>query len=188
MAALTPFQTLGPYFQVMLRDKPRGHDTMVTDATAGERISIAGTVLDGNGKGIGDAFIELWQADASGRYHHPDDPRCGEADPAFGGYGRAATDDAGRFVFHTIKPGAVPTTDGASQAPHIMVSILARGVLTRYWTRMYFEGDPANATDVVLQLVPADRRGTLMARPVGAGHYAFDLVIQGPGETVFFDA
>ena len=188
MPGLTPFQTLGPYFQVMLRDRPRGFEVMVADATQGERIRIEGTVFDGEGKGITDALVELWQADANGRYHHPDDPRSGEADPAFGGYGRTATDDAGRFVFTTIKPGRVEGPDGQPQAPHIMVSILARGVLTRYWTRMYFEDEASNAGDPVLQLVPAARRHTLLAKPLGDGRYAFDLVIQGARETVFFDA
>jgi protocatechuate 3,4-dioxygenase alpha subunit len=185
---LTPFQTIGPYFQVLLRSKPRGIDVMVTDATRGDRISIEGAVLDGAGKPISDALVELWQADASGRYRHPGDPRSADADPAFSGSGRAATDEAGRFIFKTIRPGAVPGPDGATQAPHIMVSLLARGILTRYWTRLYFEGDAANESDPVLQLVPAARRPTLIARRLGEGRYGFEIVVQGPRETVFFDA
>jgi protocatechuate 3,4-dioxygenase alpha subunit len=188
MMQLTPFSTVGPFFKLLVRDREEGVDTLVTDATRGERITIEGRLLDGAGAPIDDGLIEIWQADAEGRYHHPQDARASSADPAFTGFGRAATGAAGRFVFHTIRPGAVPGPDGRPQAPHILVGVMARGVMSRCWTRLYFEDQPANAGDPVLQLVPAARRETLIARSAGEGHYRFDIVIQGENETVFFDA
>jgi protocatechuate 3,4-dioxygenase, alpha subunit len=135
-----------------------------------------------------DALVEIWQADASGRYRHRDDPDEAASDPAFEGYGRTATDGQGGFRFDTIKPGSVAGPDGRIQAPHVLVSILAPGVITRYWTRLYFEDEPSNDADPILQLVPAARRATLLARKAGADEYRFDIVLQGPGETVFFEA
>jgi protocatechuate 3,4-dioxygenase alpha subunit len=192
MPGLTPFQTIGPYFQVMLADTPRGVDTLVSADTPGERITIEGAVLDGNSRPVPDSLVEIWQADAEGRYRHPDDPREAEIDEAgdwsFNGFGRVSADQSGRFKFETIKPGRVPGPDGKLQAPHILVSLLARGVLTRYWTRLYFDGEPSNSGDPVLAVVPAARRETLIAAHESGGRFHFDLVIQGPRETVFFDA
>ena len=105
----------------------------------------------------------------------------------FGGYGRVATDDRGRFRFDTIKPGAVPGPGGRAQAPHVLVSLLAPGILTRYWTRLYFDDEPSNATDPVLERIPQARRATLLARTAGEGRYEFDIVVQGPNETVFLE-
>jgi protocatechuate 3,4-dioxygenase alpha subunit len=188
MADLTPFQPVGPYFHVMLRGEPPGLTSLVAGATRGTRIVIEGAVLDGSGAPLTDGLVEIWQADADGRYHHPDDRAPGRADEAFGGYGRVATDDRGRFRFETIRPGQVQGPGGRVQAPHVLVSLLAPGVLTRYWTRLYFDDEPSNATDPVLQHVPPERRGTLLARASGDGRFRFDIVLQGPGETVFFDA
>ena len=137
---------------------------------------------------MSDALVEIWQADACGRYRHPLDPQHGGADPAFRNFGRASTDDNGRFAFETVLPGVVRGPGGRPQAPHILVSVTARGVLTRYVTRLYFDGDARNADDPILQLVPAARRQTLMAVRAGDNRYAFDIRIQGAGETVFFDA
>lgn len=187
MAGIAPFQTVGPFFQVLVGDV-RGRDVLVSDATEGTRVTVEGTVFDGAGAPIADALVEIWQADAQGRYHHPDDPRAAAADPAFRGFGRASTTDAGGFTFETIKPGAVPAPGGGVQAPHILVSITARGVLTRYITRLYFEDERANAADPVLQRVPEPRRPTLVAARQADGRYRFDIRIQGAGETVFFDA
>ena len=186
MAGISPFQTVGPFFQVLVGDV-RGRDVLVRDGAAGARISVEGTVLDGAGAAMADALVEIWQADAHGRYRHPEDRRPGTADPAFAGFGRASTDDAGGFVFETVKPGAVPGPDGREQAPHILVSITARGVLTRYLTRIYFEDEPANAGDPILQLVPEARRHTLVARRTGDQRYRFDIRVQGSDEPVFFD-
>ena len=187
MRPLSPFQPVGPYFHVMLRDEPRGHDTLVTTESRGERITIEGTLFDGAGAPMTDGLVEIWQADADGRFHHPADPAAGEADPHFRGYGRTATDDAGRFLFDTVRPGAVAGPDGRPQAAHILISVLAPGVLTRHVTRLYFEDDPAADEDAVLQLVPAGRRATLIAQPVAPGRYRFDIRLQGERETVFFD-
>ena len=188
MPELTPFSTVGPFFKLLVRDRPEGTDCLVTTGTRGQRLTICGKLLDGNGAPVDDGLVEIWQADAAGHYHHPDDSQRASADPAFTGFGRAATTRGGSFLFQTIKPGAVTGPDGAAQAPHILVSVMARGVMSRCWTRLYFEGEPLNDTDVILQRVPDDRRHTLVARRVSDGVYEFNVVLQGGGETVFFDA
>jgi protocatechuate 3,4-dioxygenase alpha subunit len=184
-AGITPLQTVGPYFGIMLRRRTASRQ--VTDATIGSRIVVEGQVLDGAGDPMPDAFVETWQADANGRYHHAEDRRPQPPDPAFNGHGWAHTREDGGFTFETIKPGRVPAPDGGDQAPHIVVSVMARGILTRFITRIYFEDEAANAEDPILALVPENRRHTLIARGTGEGRYRFDLVMQGPGETVFFD-
>ena len=188
MADLTPFNTVGPFFRLLVRDRPEGTDCLITEATRGERITICGRLIAGDGTGVDDGLVEIWQADANGRHHHPDDPNQGDADPAFTGFGRAATAASGAFSFRTIKPGVVPGPNGETQAPHVLVSIMARGVMSRCWTRMYFESEPLNDNDPILQLVPATRRNTLIARRRAEGEYVFDIVLQGPTETVFFEA
>jgi protocatechuate 3,4-dioxygenase alpha subunit len=185
MAGITPSQTVGPYFGIMSR--ARAENRLVTDATAGTRIVIQGQVFDGAGAVIPDAFVETWQADAHGRYRHVEDPRPQPVDPAFNGYGWAHTREDGGFTFETIKPGRVPGPDGREQAPHIVVSVMARGILTRFITRIYFADEASNAGDAVLSAVPEHRRHTLIARREGDGRYRFNLVMQGAGETVFFD-
>jgi protocatechuate 3,4-dioxygenase alpha subunit len=185
---LTPFSTVGPFFKLLVRDRPEGTDCLVTETTHGCRLAIEGTLLDGAGAPIDDGLIELWQADANGHYHHPGDPQQAAADPAFRGFGRAATGAAGAFAFQTIKPGRVRAPDGRLQAPHILVSVMARGIMSRCWTRLYFDDDPANDEDAVLQLVPEPRRRTLLARRIADGRYRFDIVVQGANETVFFEA
>jgi protocatechuate 3,4-dioxygenase, alpha subunit len=179
----TASQTVGPFFAVGL-DWP-GWDTLVTDATEGERIVVEGRVLDGDGSPVPDALIEVWQADADGHYAHPEDE--GPADPSFKGFGRVATDDQGRFRFRTIRPGRVPGPGNTLQAPHILIGVLARGLLKRLVTRLYFDGDPANHHDLVLSRIEDEaRRRTLLARAEG-DVWRFDVVLQGEGETVFFD-
>ncbi len=186
MAGETPFQTVGPFFDFAL-DFPGGGAVATAD-TQGARVSIEGAVLDGAGEPIPDALIEIWQANAAGRYHHPDDARELPVDPNFDGFGRVATDAAGRFSFDTIKPGRVPGPGGGLQAPHIIVSVLGRGILTRLVTRIYFDDDPAaNGEDAILGLVPPHRRQTLLAQTKGDGRYRFDIIVQGENETVFFD-
>ena len=189
MTNLTPFSTVGPFFKLLVRDRPEESvDTLTTDATRGERITIRGTLLDGAGAPIDDGLIEIWQADADGHYPHPEDARGGDVDPAYVGFGRVATGRPGTFTFHTIKPGRVAGPDGREQAPHVLVSVMARGIMSRCWTRIYFDDEPSNAEDGILQRVPAERRGTLLARATAPGHYRFDIVVQGEHETVFFDA
>jgi protocatechuate 3,4-dioxygenase alpha subunit len=185
MSGITPSQTVGPYFGIMVRG--RASCRQVSDATAGTRITIEGQLFDGQGRVIPDALVETWQADSSGRYAHPEDPGAGSADPTFNGYGWAHTREDGGFRFKTIKPGPVPGPDGGALAPHVVVSVMARGILTRFVTRLYFEDEAANAQDPILARVPADRRHTLIARHAGEGRYQFNVVMQGAGETVFFD-
>jgi protocatechuate 3,4-dioxygenase alpha subunit len=143
----------------------------------GERVTIEGRVLDGDGQPVTDAIIEVWQADPHGRY----------AGTAFHGFGRVATDAHGVFRFTTVKPGRIPGPDDSLQAPHLLIVVFARGLLKHLMTRMYFPGEPGNAADPVLALVPADRRPTVVARARGAGVLAWDIVLQGQDETVFFD-
>ena len=188
MAALTPFSTVGPFFKLLVRERPEGTDSLVSAATRGERITITGRLIAGDGQSVDDGLVEIWQADADGRHHHPEDPEQHLADPAFSGFGRAATARGGSFTFQTIKPGCVPGPDGRPQAPHVLVGVMARGVMSRYWTRLYFEGEPLNEADAILRLVPADRRHTLIARRLADATYEFNVVLQGADETVFFDA
>ena len=178
---ITPFQPTGPYPQVML-DLPTGTAIPLSAAARGEHIVIEGTVFDGAGKPVADLMIETWQADAAGHHPHPGDPSAAQADPSFWGYRRVATDNRGGFRIESVKPGA---TD--RQAPHMLVAIYGGGILYRHVTRLYFEAEPANTADLVLAAVPPARRHTLMARPVEAGRYRFDIRLQGEDETVFFD-
>jgi protocatechuate 3,4-dioxygenase alpha subunit len=182
----TPSQTVGPFFQFLIH---AGEERAVAPNHAGA-IRIEGRVTDGEGAPVPDAMLELWQADADGLYAHPDDPRPGERDPAFGGFARAGTDEDGRFGFVTIKPGVVPAPGGGDQAPHLALSVFARGLLDRLVTRVYFSDDEERlAADPVLSLVDAERRPTLIAA-ADAGDpscYRFDIRLQGDGETVFFE-
>jgi len=182
---LTPFQTLGPFFDFGLIIPDGG--VVAQPTAAGRHITLEGTVRDGAGESLPDAIIEIWQANAAGKYRHPDDHQNSPIDQGCDGFGRVATDDSGRFGFATVVPGRVPGPDGSLQAPHLAVGVLARGLLTRLITRMYFEDEPSNADDAVLALVPPQRRATLLAKRTGADQYRFDIVLQGPGETVFFD-
>jgi protocatechuate 3,4-dioxygenase alpha subunit len=185
VARETPFQTVGPFFDFGL--DYIGSERLIEPQTQGRRIMIGGVVLDGVGAPISDALVEIWQANAAGRYHHPDDDRDAPLDPAFDGFGRSATDALGRFRFETVMPGRVPGPGGAEQSPHVVVSLLGRGLLTRLVTRIYFEDDPTLSNDPVLRLVPESRRRTLIARRDDESSYRFDIVVQGAGETVFFD-
>lgn len=184
----TPSQTVGPFFHLGCTENA-SCGTLVTDATKGERIRLTCRVLDGDGVPIPDAMLEVWQANAEGRYNHPEDTQQKALDPAFRGFGRLASDANGICVFETIKPGRMPGNDGTMQSPHVNVSVFARGVLKRLPTRIYFAGDPANAEDPILDLVPADRRATLLARNAAdsPGDWRFEIRLCGQNETVFFD-
>ncbi|MPZ72078.1 MAG: protocatechuate 3,4-dioxygenase subunit alpha [Nitriliruptorales bacterium] len=184
---LTPPQTVGPFFHDCLLG--RGARVVVSQP-AEATIRIEGTLVDGAGQSVDDAMVEVWQADSHGRYHHPADTRDVPDDNGFIGYGRAATDEAGRFWFSTVKPGPVPGPDGRTQAPHLVVQVFARGLLDVLTTRLYFAGEVANDEDPVLQTVPRERRDTLLAQEShddGEVVYRFDIVLQGEHETVFFD-
>lgn len=194
MSGITPSQTVGPFFAYGLT--PNGKypwndafgTNLVTADTSGERIRIEGKIYDGDGKPIPDSMIEIWQADAQGRYAHPADRRA-LPNASFKGFGRAGADQDGAFSFETIKPGPVPA-DGKMQAPHILVAVFARGMLRQSYTRIYFAGETGNSDDPILKLVPQDRRDTLIAkRSVADGKpvYTWDIWMQGAQETVFFE-
>lgn len=183
----TPSQTVGPFFAYGLVPEQyrygwgsiAGPD-MADEATPGERIVVEGQVLDGAGEPIPDALLEIWQADASGRY--ATEPG---RNSRFTGFGRCGTGvlPGGGFRFTTVKPGA----PSPGEAPHINLILTMRGLLLHCFTRIYFEGEAGNAADPILLRVPAGRRGTLMARPASPGVWRFDIRMQGDAETVFFD-
>jgi protocatechuate 3,4-dioxygenase, alpha subunit len=182
----TPSQTIGPFFAIGL-PWPDG-PYVVPEGTPGA-ITITGQVTDGAGDPVPDALVETWQAGPDGGFGHPDDPRPRGDDAGFRGFGRCPTDDGGRYRIITVRPAALPAGDGAAEAPHIDVSVFARGLLDRVVTRIYFPDEPdANATDPVLCSINERlRRDTLVATADGPGVYQFDIRLQGDGETVFFD-
>jgi protocatechuate 3,4-dioxygenase alpha subunit len=204
MSDITPSQTVGPYFAYGLAPHSRCNwspdqklydwketvgANLVTPDASGEKIHIEGRVTDGDDQPINDAMIEIWQADAQGRYAHPRDNRA-LPNTQFKGFGRSATDKDGVYSFDTIKPGSVPGPSGTQQAPHIVFCVYSRGMLRQIYTRAYFSDEKANDTDPILALVPAGRRGTLIAHKETRGGqtvYRFDIRVQGKDETVFFD-
>lgn len=197
----TPWQTVGPFFHYGLPWKggadlvgtselgarpelmPPEHYVLASPSPkgeiSGETIVLEGAVIDADGQVIPDAMVEIWQADAAGRY--------AEGNTGFIGFGRSSTSEDGVYRFRTVRPGSI----GEGHAPHIAIGVFGRGLLKRLVTRAYFEGDQANASDAILALVPAERRDTLLARRVGkadgATVWRFDIILQGAGETVFFD-
>jgi protocatechuate 3,4-dioxygenase alpha subunit len=188
--ALTPtgWQTVGPYLHIGLTWL--NTTKLATEATRGERIVIEGRLFDGDGAPVPDGMLEIWQANADGRYDHPDDVQAKPLDPAFFGFGRVDTAKDGGFRFETIKPGRVPGPGNALQAPHILVSVMLRGQLRRLVSRIYFADEAANAEDPILALVddPARRRTLMAARQPGKDAcYRWDIHLQGDQETVFFD-
>lgn len=205
----TPSQTVGPFFHYGLAWKggadlvgaepmgarpelfpeanyklnvsqPRGH-------VSGETIIVEGRVLDADGQPVSDAMVEIWQANAGGRYASPDDARAEiPLDEGFIGFGRSSTTDDGVYRFRTVRPGAVPGPGNSQQAPHIAVGVFGRGLIKRLVTRLYFEDAETNADDPILALVPEERRHTLIAHKQG-DVWRFDIRLQGADETVFFD-
>lgn len=179
MTAATASQTAGPYWHLI--DFPEWADLLRANGpnagfTGGERIILTGRITDGDGAPCSDAMVEIWQADPEGSY-----------EGAFHGFGRCATDAEGRFRFVTVKPGPVRGRGNATQAPHVTLTLFARGLLTHLTTRLYFAGEALNATDPVLAAVPEARRGTLVAQPVGGGEWRLDIRLQGENETVFLE-
>jgi protocatechuate 3,4-dioxygenase, alpha subunit len=198
MPGITPSQTIGPFGAFSLTPHEQGKpqydwkqlvgNNVVTADVDGERIRIEGQMVDGAGKPIDGILFETWQADSKGRYAHPRDGR--PTNSSFVGFGRVESDAQGRFTLDTIKPGPVPGPGGIMQAPHIVVAIHMRGILTHLYSRIYFSDEPANATDPILKLVPVERRDTLIAKRQQGGNgavYKIDFQIQGERETVFFD-
>jgi protocatechuate 3,4-dioxygenase alpha subunit len=187
---LTGSQTVGPFFEPCLLREDALRHTLTTPETFGERIRIEGQVIDGDGLPVPDAMVEIWQANAYGRYNHPSDNRDVPLDPTFMGFGRSGTDEHGTYWFETIKPGSVPFDDQRMQSPHICVTVFSRGLLNHLVTRLYFADESANDADPILQYVAEDRRATLLAKPeTGKGEnvYRFDIILQGIGETAFFN-
>ena len=197
----TASQTAGPYLHIGMAPSAaglpvRGNERMNVLAGAaaqGQRIRLEGRVFDGEGQVVRDAEIEIWQANAHGKYDHPADWQDKPLDPAFRGFGRCVSDfETGLWSFETVKPGAVTGRHGRPMAPHINATVFARGINVHLNTRIYFEDEAqANDSDPVLSLIEhAQRRETLLARRAeGAGPpvYRFDIRLQGDGETVFFD-
>lgn len=205
----TPWQTVGPFFHYGLpwkggadlvgksdmgaRTDLFGEEHYLlnlsspTGTPEGEVIEIAGQVLDAKGVPILDAMIEIWQANAAGRYASVDDPRDAvPIDPHFIGFGRASVDPDGIYRFRTIRPGRVPGPGNTLQAPHLAVSVFGRGIIKRLATRLYFADGEGNDDDPVLTAVPVDRRNTLIAHRRDDGSWWFDIRLQGEAETVFF--
>jgi protocatechuate 3,4-dioxygenase, alpha subunit len=179
----TPSQTVGPFLAIVL-PWPDGPD-VVPPGTPGA-VTIAGRLVDGAGAPVPDGLIETWQADPAGRFAHPDDPR-GPAERGFRGFGRCATAADGSYWIRTLKPGPLPAEDDALEAPHIDVSVFARGLLNRLVTRIYFPDEPAaNDADPVLSALPPDERARLIAAVDPDGALRFDIHLQGAAETPFF--
>jgi protocatechuate 3,4-dioxygenase, alpha subunit len=184
----TPSQTVGPYFSLCL-EGPFCVRTIAPAEVRGERVNLQCAVFDRAGRPVGDTLIEIWQANADGKYNHPSDRQAKPIDRAFLGFGRQVTNENGVCEFDTIKPGRVPGRGYTLQAPHLEVAVLARGILKQLITRIYFSGDGSNDTCPVLALVPKARRRTLIAEPVVGqpGSWRHEIHLSGAKETVFFD-
>jgi protocatechuate 3,4-dioxygenase alpha subunit len=190
-SGVTPSQTVGPFWSIGL---PWDAASAFTGAAPADAITVSGYVLDGAGDPVGDAIVETWQADPEGRFDHPDDPRGAVAWNGFRGFARSCVDADGRYEIVTVMPGPIPAADGDGlqaggglQAPHLLVSVFARGLLDRVVTRISFADQEAlNAADPILAALPAERRATLLAQPDGDRGYRLDIHLQGPRETVFF--
>lgn len=181
----TASQTVGPYLHIGL-DWLNTRD-IAGKGIAGERVSVQGRLIDGEGAAVNDGLIEIWQANAAGKYAHPEDRQNKPLEKGWRGFGRIPTDAKGGFRFTTIKPGRVPAPAGGLQAPHLVVSVFMRGMLKQLATRMYFADEAAaNAEDPILQLVPAGRRATLIAKKKGKA-LEWNILLQGKNETVFLD-
>ena len=208
----TTSQTVGPFFKIGLGWLYG--NTLAQKNVSGERVTIQGKVLDGDGVPVTDAILEVWQANALGKYNHPEDKQNKPLEPEFTGFARVPVNSAGVFHFATIKPGPVPGPNGKEQAPHLLVSVFMRGVLRRMVTRIYFPDEPRNAADFILNLVEPARRSTLIAKKIatkiekqteqkatakktaknianGPGGspvtLEWNVILQGAEETVFFD-
>lgn len=194
----TASQTAGPYVHIGLAPGAAGFHTFDVElgqilapaGVPGTRIHVEGVVYDGFGAPVKDILIEVWQADASGIYPHPEDPRAAQCAPNFRGWGRVISDfDTGVFAFDTIKPGAVPGRGGSTQAPHLSLWLVSRGINIGLNTRMYFPEDSAlHAADPVLNSIEQrPRAATLIATQTAPNSYHFDIRLQGENETVFID-
>jgi protocatechuate 3,4-dioxygenase alpha subunit len=182
----TPSQTVGPFFHFAL---PYEHGPQVAGPDRPGVFRLSGRVLDGAGTPLPDALVEIWQADERGRFVTEPGVFAEVTGGGFRGFGRSATDADGVYEFHTVKPAGVPTEDGRAQAPHLAMSVFARGMLRRVATRVYFDDEPDNQVDPLLAAVAVlgeQRRDTLVATRTDDG-YRFDVHLQGDNETVFLD-
>jgi protocatechuate 3,4-dioxygenase, alpha subunit len=175
----TGSQTVGPFFAIGLN-----HLCTQPASVDSGTVRIQGRIIDGNGDAVPDAVLEIWQADRQGCYATEAAHPSGYAV----GFRRIASEDLGCFSFTACRPGPVPFDNLREQAPHLVVLVFARGLLRHLITRMYFPDEPSNATDPILQSLPADRRETLIARSgnLSAATLTWDIVLQGVAETVFF--
>jgi protocatechuate 3,4-dioxygenase alpha subunit len=182
---VTSYQTVGPYFEIGLKDLYRQNLTNLK--IPGQAIEVAGTIFDADGAGVPDAILELWHADSFGKYMV--EPQAKAFEDSLIGFGRIPTNEAGEFHFRTIKPGPVQEEGSARQSPHILVSIFMRGLLYRLVTRIYFADEPANANDPVLRSIEQYRRDTLIAKadPATPNQYTWNIFLQGEHETVFLE-
>jgi len=186
MLKTTPTHTTGPFAHIGLSRDP-AQNIMATPDVSGEHIKIEGHIFNAQGTPAPDAIIELWQANSHGRYKHPEDNQDKPLDPDFSGFGRAATDKEGQFSFNTIKPGQVPGRGNTLQAPHINVNVFASGLMTHVITRLYFSDEATNEADPLLSSIEDESRTmTLIAQKTATG-YKFDIYLDGPNETAFFD-
>lgn len=177
----TPSQTVGPFLAIAL-PWPDGPDVIAEGG-----LTISGYLLDGAGVPVPDGLIETWQADPGGRFDHPDDPRGAVRYPGFRGFGRCPTDSDGRYRIRTVKPGMLPSPDGETEAPHLNITVFARGLLHHLVTRMYFPDEPtANDNDPLLRRLARNERAALVAVPAGPDRLRFDIHLQGERETPFF--
>ena len=196
MPKQTASNTIGPFFHHILT--PEGHgkkgiadNKLARKKTKGEHIRVEGRILDADGKPLRAAMLEIWQANAAGRYNSPVDDRDDiEIDKKFSGFGRVSSGGKGKYEFETIKPGSVPSTGNAPQAPHINLTLFAAATNVHLFTRLYFsDEEEANEIDPVLSSVSAARRDTLIARRKKTKKgivYRFDVQVGGDDETVFF--
>jgi protocatechuate 3,4-dioxygenase, alpha subunit len=184
---VTTSQTVGPFFRLGLDLLAAGD--LTGTGVSGQVIELEGTIFDGAGHPVPDALIETWQADAAGQYPGMTDTEPARLTSGFRGFGRVATDDRGHFRLRTIKPGRVRGPSDTFQAPHLAVAIFMRGLLRHLVTRVYFADEPTTETDVILNMVEPTRRHTLIAQPRAGSDAAFtwDVRLQGPDETVFFE-
>jgi protocatechuate 3,4-dioxygenase, alpha subunit len=179
-------QTVGPFFSIGLQHLNRAD--LTAPGISGTVVTIRGQILDGERQPVPDAQLEIWQADAEGNFSENKCEAPGHNPVKFTGFARIPTDAAGRFELRTIKPGSVRDAAGKMQAPHIAVLVFMRGLLKPVYTRIYFPGEAANDADLVLSLVPADRKSTLVASgKEGGDSFQWSVLLQGEHETVFFD-
>jgi protocatechuate 3,4-dioxygenase alpha subunit len=183
----TSSQTVGPFFHL-------GFDGLigvspVLAGVGGKPITMQGRVLDGDSKPVPDAVLEFWQASPEGEYLGTEDARTKPLTPGFSGFARISTDENGCFLLRTVKPGTFTGPQGVQHAPHIVVTVFMRGLLKQLITRIYFPGEAANADDPILNLVPPERRSTLVSKRLEQTEDSLEwnVILQGEGETAFFE-